>query len=199
LSIKKLKAKSKESQSVRIIGGTWRSRKILFAEVPGLRPTGDRIRETLFNWLATNISGAHCLDLFAGSGVLGFEALSRGAARCTSLESHPTAAKKLQSAKVALSADINIVNTNSLSFLAKPSSGQEFDIVFIDPPFEAGILNQSCSLLEENGWLAVNASIYCELHLTDNTFVPPLNWQQVQDRHAGQVRYCLFTRIEPSN
>lgn len=199
MPIKKLKAISKESHSVRIIGGTWRSRKILFAEVPGLRPTGDRIRETLFNWLAANISGARCLDLFAGSGVLGFEALSRGAAHCTSLENHPAAAKKLKSTKMALSADINIINANSLSFLAKPSPGQAFDIVFIDPPFEAGILSQSCSLLEQNGWLAANASIYCELYLADNTFVPPLNWQQVQDKRAGQVRYCLFTRIEPSN
>ena len=182
MATKKLKATSKADRSVRIIGGTWRSRKILFAEAPGLRPTGDRIRETLFNWLATHISGARCLDLFAGSGVLGFEALSRGAAHCTALESHSAATKKLQSTKVALSANINIIN-----------------IVFIDPPFEAGLLNQSCSLLEKNGWLAASAMIYCELRLSDNTFVPPLNWQQVQDKYAGEVRYCLFTRIEPSN
>lgn len=199
MATKKLKATSKADRSVRIIGGAWRSQKILFAEAPGLRPTGDRIRETLFNWLAADISGAKCLDLFAGSGVLGFEALSRGAAHCTALESHPAAAKNLHSTKVALSADINIININSLKFLAQPSKGQVFDIVFIDPPFDAELLNQSCSLLEENGWLTTSAMIYCELSLSDNTFVPPLNWQQVQDKYAGEVRYCLFTRIEPSN
>ena len=199
MATKRLKATSKADRSVRIIGGTWRSRKILFAEAPGLRPTGDRIRETLFNWLATHISGARCLDLFAGSGVLGFEALSRGAAHCTALESHSVATKKLQSAKIALSADINIININSLKFLAQPSEGQVFDIVFIDPPFEDDLLNQSCHLLEKNGWLTTSAMIYCELSLSDNTFVPPLNWQQVQDKYAGEVRYCLFARIEPSN
>ena len=106
-----------------------------------------------FNWLATHISGARCLDLFAGSGVLGFEALSRGAAHCTALESHSAATKKLQSTKIALSADINIININSLKFLAQPSEGQVFDIVFIDPPFEDDLLNQSCLFVGDK-WLA---------------------------------------------
>ncbi|MDG1323907.1 MAG: 16S rRNA (guanine(966)-N(2))-methyltransferase RsmD, partial [Porticoccaceae bacterium] len=168
MSNKKNQPKEKGGGRIRIIGGQWRSRKISFLEAPGLRPTGDRIRETLFNWLGINIDGAHCLDLYAGSGILGLEALSRGASTCTALENNPTVVKQLHANSSELGADLSIINADSIKFLQHKNSGRVFDMVFVDPPFSKTLHTKSCALLESNGWLAPDALIYCELPATEN-------------------------------
>ena len=196
MSIKKNKARSPEILSLRIIGGRWRSRKIAFAEAPGLRPTGERIRETLFNWLAPRINGANCLDLYAGSGILGLEALSRGAASCTALDNNPATIGQLQANGDLLNAKLSIININCMSFLTNHKDIVRFDIVFIDPPFAEDLHTKSCLLLEKNGWLADKALIYCELPSDDRCFVAPPNWQLQKDKIAGGVRYMLYTRFE---
>lgn len=186
------------SQKLRIIGGQWRSRQISFEPAPGLRPTGDRIRETLFNWLAPSISGARCLDLFAGSGALSFEALSRGAAHCTSLEINSTAVAQLKQNKTLLKAqNMAVVQRDCHGFLSQSSGEQQYHIVFVDPPFDAGMHNEVCANLNNSGLLAANAQIYCEVPIADRSFVPPQNWLQLQEKFAGEVKYCLYSFIEP--
>lgn len=196
MSIKKNNARSPEISSLRIISGRWRSRKIAFAEAPGLRPTGERIRETLFNWLTSRINGAHCLDLYAGSGILGLEALSRGAASCTALDNNPDTIRQLQANGDLLNAELSIINANCINFLTNHKDIVRFDIVFIDPPFAEDLHTKSCLLLEKNGWLADKALIYCELPSDDRCFVAPPNWQLQKDKIAGGVRYMLYTRFE---
>jgi 16S rRNA (guanine966-N2)-methyltransferase len=195
LSNKKNQPKDKGGGRIRIIGGQWRSRKISFLEAPGLRPTGDRIRETLFNWLGININGAHCLDLYAGSGILGLEALSRGASTCTALENNPTVVKQLHANCNELGADLSIINADSIKFLQHKNSGRVFDIVFIDPPFSKTLHTESCALLESNGWLAYDALIYCELPAKENLFATPSSWLIKKDKIASGVRYMLYSRI----
>jgi len=195
LSNKKNQPKNKGGGRIRIIGGQWRSRKISFLEAPGLRPTGDRIRETLFNWLGININGAHCLDLYAGSGILGLEALSRGASTCTALENNPTVVKQLHANCNELGADLSIINADSIKFLQHKNSGRVFDIVFIDPPFSKTLHTESCALLESNGWLAYDALIYCELPAKENLFATPSSWLIKKDKIASGVRYMLYSRI----
>lgn len=195
MSNKKNQPKDKGGGRIRIIGGQWRSRKISFLEAPGLRPTGDRIRETLFNWLGININGAHCLDLYAGSGILGLEALSRGASTCTALENNPTVVKQLHANCNELGADLSIINADSIKFLQHKNSGRVFDIVFIDPPFSKTLHTESCALLESNGWLAHDALIYCELPAKENLFATPSSWLIKKDKIASGVRYMLYSRI----
>ena len=195
MSNKKNQPKDKGGGRIRIIGGQWRSRKISFLEAPGLRPTGDRIRETLFNWLGININGAHCLDLYAGSGILGLEALSRGASTCTALENNPTVVKQLHANCNELGADLSIINADSIKFLQHKNSGRVFDIVFIDPPFSKTLHTESCALLESNGWLAYDALIYCELPAKENLFATPSSWLIKKDKIASGVRYMLYSRI----
>ncbi|OGA18481.1 MAG: 16S rRNA (guanine(966)-N(2))-methyltransferase RsmD [Betaproteobacteria bacterium RIFCSPLOWO2_12_FULL_63_13] len=129
---------------VRIIGGVWRSRVIRFVDLPDLRPTPDRVRETLFNWLGQDLIGMYCLDLYAGSGALGFESLSRGASWVTMVERSPRACRALQDNATQLGArNLNIVCSDALEFLASASSrapaSRGFDLVFLDPPFGEGI------------------------------------------------------------
>lgn len=197
MSIKKNKSGSPEISSLRIIGGRWRSRKISFTEAPGLRPTGERIRETLFNWLAPNINGSNCLDLYAGSGILGLEALSRGAAQCTALDNNRAVTQQLKANCDLLRAGLTVINADCANFLANPRDDTRFDLAFVDPPFAQGLHTESCRLLEQNGWLKDNALIYCELSSSDITFVSPPNWQLQKDKIAGGVRYMLYSRIEP--
>ncbi|HAS4442792.1 TPA: 16S rRNA (guanine(966)-N(2))-methyltransferase RsmD [Vibrio cholerae] len=155
---------------VRIISGLWRGRKLPVHDAEGLRPTTDRVKETLFNWLAQEVPNARCLDLFAGSGGLGFECASRQANQVTMLELNP------------------------LAFLRQ--SGKPYDVVFIDPPFRQGLLQETTQLLEQNGWLAPQAMIYieCEKELP-LTELPP-HWHLHREKSAGQVCYRLFIREE---
>ena len=186
-------------QKLRIIGGQWRSRQISFAAAPGLRPTGDRIRETLFNWLAPYVPGAQCLDLFAGSGALGLEAISRGAASCTALELHRATVTQLQDNKLQLGADhLSIVEADAMQYLQHNSNQQAYDIVFVDPPLDGEQQNSACALLERNNWLAEGAMIYCEFPVANNLFDCPANWQQLREKISGGVKHCLYSQIEPS-
>jgi 16S rRNA (guanine966-N2)-methyltransferase len=182
-------------QRVRIIAGKWRSRVLTFPSVDGLRPTGDRIRETLFNWLAPNIAGANCLDLFSGSGALCFEALSRGAASCLALEKNAKALATLNENKTLLdAAELTLRRAETLAFLGS-SPDKPFDIVFVDPPFDLNALTDVCALLENNQWLTADSLIYCELSARHNSFAPPPNWRIERSKAAGGVNYLLYSRI----
>lgn len=181
------------SGQIRIIGGQWRGRKLPVPDSPGLRPTTDRVRETLFNWLAPHLVDARCLDCFAGSGALGLEALSRYAARTTLLEMERGVAQQLTQNLATLKATQGqVVNTNTLEFLSKP--GEPHDIVFVDPPFRKGLLEQTVTLLEQNGWLADNALIYIESEVESGLPALPASWQLHREKVAGQVAYRLFCR-----
>ena len=190
------KISSRTSESVRIIGGKWRSRQLKFPTVDGLRPTGSRIRETLFNWLAPSIEGASCLDLFAGSGALCFEALSRGAKNCTAVENNRVATAQLIDNKTLLDADdLRIIATDTRDFLSANRQNWQFDIIFLDPPFERQLHTEIARLLTDGDWLAANALIYCELPAMES-FSQPANWQLLKDKIAGKVRFCLFSYVE---
>ena len=175
---------------LRIIGGRWRSRALSFPVVEGLRPTGDRIRETLFNWLAPILPGSRCLDLFAGSGILGFEALSRGADHCCLIERNPVAARQLRVNADQLQAEkALILQTSALEFLARPAS-EAYHVVFIDPPFADNLWELAMRLLN-NGWLHEDALIYVEAPA--NLSLPlPNGWQTHREKRSGQVCYRLY-------
>jgi 16S rRNA (guanine966-N2)-methyltransferase len=184
------------SGSVRIIGGKWRSRKLRFVSVDGLRPTGSRIRETLFNWLAPSIEGARCLDLFAGSGALCFEVLSRGADCCVAIEANSQAASELRHNQAQLAAgNLEIVTGNCQGFLERGNTTKPYDIIFLDPPFDMQIHKQVSKLLLSGHWLTSRAQIYCEFPATEVQDLP-LSWRLVKDKIAGNVRYCLFEYVE---
>lgn len=193
------KISAQPSGSVRLIGGKWRSRQLTFVATNGLRPTGSRIRETLFNWLAPSIEGANCLDLFAGSGALCFEALSRGAKYCAALESNREAISQLMANQTKLDADnLKIISTDTRVFLTQANSGAKYDVVFLDPPFDQGLHQQICQLLTEGNWLASKALIYCELPLSQAQCMPS-SWQLLKDKTAGNVHFCLFTYVEQNS
>ncbi len=174
---------------VRIIGGLHRGRKLPFAEMPGLRPTGDRIRETLFNWLQPVIEGARCLDLFAGSGSLGMEAASRGAGRVVMVEHAGSVVRQLERNRELLDlSQISIVRADALQFLEQPPT--QFDIVFLDPPFDNNLLEALCQRLTM-GWLADGARIYLEEDISRDFPQLPEGWQWLQQKSAGRVRYGL--------
>ena len=181
------------SGQIRIIGGQWRGRKLPVPESPGLRPTTDRVRETLFNWLAPSIVDANCLDCFAGSGALGLEALSRYAASATLLEMERGVAQQLQKNLATLKAsNAKVVNTNTLAFLAQ--AGTPHHIVFVDPPFRKGLLEETLKLLENNGWLSDEALIYIESEVENGLPPVPMNWHVYREKVAGQVAYRLYQR-----
>lgn len=185
------------SGQLRIIGGQWRGRKLRFCEVEGLRPTGDRIRETLFNWLAPSISGARCLDLFAGSGALGLEALSRGAASVTLIERHPKALASLQENCALLGTnDAQLIQTDAISWLEKIQPAQPYDIVFLDPPFDAGLLQPCLTLLQRPGLLAPGAHIYTEADRSQSPPVTPIHMSLIKEKTAGHVCYRLYRLFE---
>lgn len=181
------------SGQIRIIGGQWRGRKLPVPDSPGLRPTTDRVRETLFNWLAPSMVDARCLDCFAGSGALGLEALSRYAASATLLEMERHVAQQLQKNLATLKAEHGkVVNTNTLTYLNQ--SGTPHDVVFIDPPFRKGLLEETLNLLEKNGWLADSALIYVESEVENGMPPVPANWDLHREKIAGQVAYRLYHR-----
>jgi 16S rRNA (guanine966-N2)-methyltransferase len=180
---------------LRIIGGTWRGRTWRFP-AGDIRPTPDRVRETLFNWLAPHIAGARCLDLFAGSGALGLEALSRGAARTVFVEQATAAARQLRQTlaawggEPAAAAQLHVMDANA--FLAgKP---EPFDVVFLDPPFAAGLLGQSAARLETGQWLAPTALIYAECPARASLPALPEGWSAAKSGRAGEVAYHLLRR-----
>jgi 16S rRNA (guanine966-N2)-methyltransferase len=183
-----------EAGSLRIIAGKWRSRKLAFPAQENLRPTPDRVRETLFNWLQADVPGSRCLDLFAGSGALGFEAASRGAAEVVLVEQNSIAASALAQNIELLAADnIELIVADALTWLTH-DRGRGFNLVFLDPPYRAGLLAECCQRLESGQSLAENAKIYAEHAAGDVELVVPENWICLKDRRAGQVVYKLFSR-----
>lgn len=186
---------SANNGQIRIIGGQWRGRKLPVPEHIGLRPTTDRVRETLFNWLAPILPGARCLDCFAGSGALGFEAISRYAAHVTLLEASRHVASQLKKNRVLLgSNDIDVINTDSLVYLAQ--QGEPHQVVFLDPPFRQHLLEKTIPLLENQGWLAKEAWIYVETEVEASGLNVPLHWSLHREKTAGQVTYRLYHREE---
>lgn len=177
---------------LRIIGGRWRGRNLDFPDVEGLRPTPDRVRETLFNWLQNDIIGARCLDLFAGSGALGLEALSRGAARSVLVENSKLVAQQLDTHLRTLQCSDGIVVTmDAQTFLERGPGDARYNIVFLDPPFEKGLIKHCIKLLEEKHWLAKNALIYLEMERNLQMPDLPGNWKYTHERTASQVSYRL--------
>ena len=185
---------AKGSNQLRIIGGEWRGRKLRFPDVPNLRPTPDRVRETIFNWLAPMIQGARCLDLFAGSGALGLEALSRGAAFTCFVDSHKKVTQALKTHLDLLSANdkAEVLQMDGVKFLK--AEAKKYDLVFLDPPYHLDFMGKVVPLLETNGWLADNAILYLEIEKRQSLPELPANWQQLKDKTAGEVSYFLFQR-----
>ncbi len=178
---------------LRIVAGKWRSRLLQIADVPGLRPTAERIRETLFNWLAPRLAGARCLDLFAGTGALGLEALSRGAAESVFVENSPRAVATLQKNIATLEAQHAIVHESDAFTFLKHADAQRFDIVFLDPPFAADMLEDLCRLLAESSILASDARIYIEEDRARPEVLLPDGWEVTRTKQAGNVRYSLVS------
>ena len=178
---------------LRIVAGNWRSRLLEIADVPGLRPTSERVRETLFNWLAPRIEGARCLDLFAGTGALGLEALSRGATSVVFVESSRRAATVLeQNARSLDTSGAVIRHGDALEYL-KTADPDSFDIVFLDPPFAASLLEETCKAIESSGIVVAGGLVYLEQDRTPSLPALPANWVTVKDKAAGQVRYSLVS------
>jgi 16S rRNA (guanine966-N2)-methyltransferase len=176
---------------LRIVAGKWRSRLLDIANVPGLRPTSERIRETLFNWLGPTIPGARCLDLFAGTGALGLEALSRGAADVVFVEKSPLAVKVLRDNVQTLAATTaDVRQGDALAFLQAPP-GEKFDIVFLDPPFAADMLGDLCRLIDEAAVLDGGALVYLEDDRARPETDLPSGWHILKSKTAGNVRYSL--------
>ncbi len=187
---KKQSAKSKSGR-LRIVAGNWRSRLLDIAEVEGLRPTSERIRETLFNWLAPSLHGSRCLDLYAGTGALGLEALSRGAAEAVFVERSPVAARQLQKNIDLLDArGASVVTEGALDYLQREASGP-FDLVFLDPPFADDLLEETCRLLAARDLLAAGARVYLEQDRAKPEPRLPGNWKIKKNKTAGNVRYLL--------
>lgn len=178
---------------VRIIGGHWRGTKLDVPDRPGLRPTSDRVRETLFNWLQPHLSGATCLDLFAGSGALGFEAASRGAAACVLIERDAELAQRLHAHAARLQAtQVEVHAMDAVTWLSAPATVR-FDIVFVDPPFEAQLHAAVVARLDD--WLAPQAMIYVEAP-RDAVFAPPAHWALHREGSTREVRYALYRRLD---
>lgn len=178
---------------LRIIGGEWRGHKLQFADVEGLRPTGDRIRETLFNWLAPEIIGAHCLDLFAGSGALGLEALSRGASEAVLIEKNSSATHLLkQNCAKVKTQKASVIQADALQWLTIAAPETPFNIVFLDPPFADDLLSHCCDLLHRPGLLASNSLIYVETDRQQSGSFTPSSWTLLREKVSGQVCYRLY-------
>ena len=179
---------------VRIISGKWRGRKLAVLNAEGLRPTTDRVKETLFNWLMHDIDGARVLDCFAGSGSLAFEALSRHASHATLVEREALQARQLQQNISKLQCDnAKVLQQDCLGYLSATATNQ-FDVVFIDPPFRKQLALPCCNALEQNNWLAQQALIYLETEKELQVSELPANWRLLKEKIAGQLAYRLYQR-----
>ncbi|QSX37129.1 16S rRNA (guanine(966)-N(2))-methyltransferase RsmD [Shewanella sedimentimangrovi] len=177
---------------VRIIGGQWRSRKLPIQDLEGLRPTTDRVRETLFNWLMGELTGARVLDCFGGSGALALEALSRYAAYARIFELQNGAAQQLKTNLASLKCtQAEVFQGDTLQWLAR-GTDQGFDIIFIDPPFRKGLAQQCLDALVTHGWLNPGALIYLETESELGAPAVPPHWQELKHKQAGQVSYRLY-------
>jgi 16S rRNA (guanine966-N2)-methyltransferase len=186
------------TNTVRIISGKWRGKKLGFPSIAGLRPTPDRIRETVFNWLQFELQGARVLDLFAGSGAFGFEALSRGAAYAVFVEMDAKVVAQLNTHIRQLRIDnAHVEQCAAIRFL-QHGAEQPFDIVFLDPPYGQQLLSPCMAELENKHFLTNNAYVYIEVESTLKTLPLPKNWHLHRSKHSGQVSYHLAVR-EPNS
>ena len=187
-----------KSLSLRIIGGKWRSRKVSFVALRGVRPTTNLVRETLFNWLGSAIVHATCLDLFAGSGALGFEALSRGALRVIMVDASKNIVKTLQkNARTLQATDVEFYCTQIPEHLLQIPP-QPFDIIFLDPPFCSGLIKPTCEKLLNYNYLATGALVYVEAEKQlDIAMVIPQSWQILRKKTSGMVG-CYLLRSHTS-
>jgi 16S rRNA (guanine966-N2)-methyltransferase len=177
-------------EKIRIIGGQWRGRKLPVLTQEGLRPTPDRVRETLFNWLAPVIEGANCLDLFSGTGALCLEALSRGAARVTMVErASQVAAQLRQNIETLRATGAEVVQADAVDFLQRPP--QRFDIVFLDPPFASDLVARCSALAAQRGWIASGGYVYIEAPALLQPLPLPEEWEILRSKKAGKVGYHL--------
>jgi 16S rRNA (guanine966-N2)-methyltransferase len=177
--------------SLRIVGGGWRGRRVQFPDSPGLRPTPDRVRETLFNWLQFSLAGARCLDLFAGSGALGLEALSRAAREVVFVDEAAAVAESLREELERLggTARARLLQTTAQRYLETP--GEPFDVIFLDPPFGQDALAQPIALIDAGGWIKPGGAVYLECERQAGAPLLPAGWDLVKSKSAGEVGYYL--------
>jgi len=181
-----------KSGFIRLISGKWRGKKLPVKDVEGLRPTTDRTKETLFNWLMHDINDANCLDCFSGSGSLAFEALSRFAQKATLLEKDKSVAKQLRENLTALKAEnATVLEGDAITYLNQEST-EQYDIIFIDPPFNKNLVQPCCDALHSNGYLTKNALIYIETEVGLTSLNLPETWVLLKEKSTGQVSYQLY-------
>ena len=186
---------SQRGGKVRIIGGMWRRRMLNLPRVAQVRPTPDRVRETLFNWLAPFIAGTSCLDAFAGSGALGFEAASRGASRVRLLDTSAEVVAHLREQCEAFDAQtISVEHADAVSWLERPAV-ESFDAIFIDPPFDAEMIEPTVNAIAGNGWLASGGVVFIEAGARAARPELPVGWAFEREKRAGRVRYYLASRV----
>lgn len=186
------KIKNKSTNQLRIIGGQWRGRKLDFADGEALRPTMDRVRETLFNWLQGEIVGARCLDLFSGSGALGLEALSREAGEVVMIDINSQAIQMIQKNLDLLSVkNAQLIQGDAGQYLEENQSDTLFDIVFLDPPFNKQLVYPFCQKLAQSKCLASGAAIYIEMEKKEKLAELPPGWELIKEKKAGQSAYYL--------
>ncbi|VAX08237.1 16S rRNA (guanine(966)-N(2))-methyltransferase [hydrothermal vent metagenome] len=186
----------KTRNQLRIIGGHWRGRKLDFPDTPGLRPTPDRVRETLFNWLTPMIRGSRCLDLFAGSGALGFEALSRGAANVILVDSQALVIAALQKNLALLQAKHATQLQQSDALHALSSLDTKFDLIFLDPPYHQGLLQPCIDAIFQQELLSLSGYLYFETSEDETTPTLPEAWSIHRQKSAGQVNYYLVRHVD---
>jgi 16S rRNA (guanine966-N2)-methyltransferase len=195
--VKKTIRKIKQKGSVRIIGGHYRGKVLSFPATEGLRPTADRIRETVFNWLMHDIRGARCLDAFAGSGALGFEAYSRGAAHVMFIEPEPDVYRNLKHIITSFATPtLQVINTTAADYLRQQShqSQVQYDIIFVDPPFAQPQLLDCISFFEQSSLLVDQGLLYLES--PQEVLLDPVRWEKLKLKKAGQVTYALYRKKE---
>jgi 16S rRNA (guanine966-N2)-methyltransferase len=181
--------------SLRIVGGGWRGRRVHFPDSPGLRPTPDRVRETLFNWLQFAVAGTRCLDLFAGSGALGLEALSRGAREVVFVDEAAAVAHTLRAeierlgAAPGAAARARVIHGSAARYLAMPA--EPFDLIFLDPPFGQAALAQYVQLIQAGGWIKEGGWVYLEGERQAGAPALPAGWDLLRSKSAGEVGYHL--------
>jgi 16S rRNA (guanine966-N2)-methyltransferase len=185
---------NQKTGKVRIIGGKWRGRRLPVPDIDGLRPSGDRARETLFNWLQAQIRNALCADLFAGTGVLGLEATSRGAAAVVLVEKSPVAARAIRQSLETLDAgNVELIQGDAVGWILNCAE-QSLDMVFIDPPFGQGLQQAALSALERGNCLKNGAIVYLETAREESAIVPPPGWSEVKEKVLGEVRMQLLKK-----
>ena len=185
-----------DRNSVRIIGGGWRGRRVSFPDLPGLRPTPDRVRETLFNWLQHSVVDTQCLDLFAGSGALGLEALSRGARSVVFVEQAQAAARGLvaELGRLGGTPRARVVEMGASRYLrsrAADSASSSFDVVFLDPPFGQNALAEFVPMLDAGNWVKTGGLVYLEQEKAAGAPTLPAHWELLKSKSAGEVGYHL--------